>query len=302
MKEDILHGHSGAAARAVGIFEACRVAVNHEEKPTKIIGQSSGAILTALQGASYKYPCLMDAAIDMAASLDLKDMFPHPGNFPFNKKGKLSANAAFRVLTGHNHFAWQDISPMFKNIFKEKHLAALKSSGIECWTMGVDGKDGTLAMFNLNLANTVDDVLDMLKRSNRIAPFVQNYKGFLDGGFACYNPAWLMFESCPNLKKVRTFYAKEITDGIPVNEKWDKTIISIQTQTMLTATHWLSVKDAMIEELYCEKNNIDYVRIECPNGYTDEIYETDDDQLRALGQASREVALKAFKKDTNGLA
>jgi hypothetical protein len=45
--------------------------------------------------------------------------------------------------------------------------------------------------------------------------------------------------------------------------------------------------------LHCKLNNIDYLRIECPNGYTDEIYESDNKQLIALGNASKKVAIEA---------
>lgn len=296
--EHVVWGISGAAARAIGIFQAAKVAMEKGLKPTYIIGQSSGAILTPIIAASYKYPKLIDKAIEMAETLDITDMFPHRGNFPFNKKGKLSSNAKLRILTGHNHFAWQDIGPMFKHIFKEKHLQALKESGIVCYSFCVKGSDGSTKIHMMNRAESVDELLQMIKESDKIVPFVQNENGYIDGGFACYNPGWTVLQDVTRTFKVKQYvsiYAREITPDLGFdNKQWDKSIFTTTSQAMLITTHWLGNKDAIIEQLLCEQNEIDYVRIECPNGYTDEVYETDDKQLKALGLASKAAALQAF--------
>lgn len=280
---------SGASARAISLFRMAQAAKEKLDKPNVIIGQSSGAILAPILAVSFDDPTILLEAIKQAENLDIEDMFPYKGNKPFTKGDKIAPNAVFRALT-HNHLGWQDIAPMFKLIFKQKHFELLKKSNIECLAFGVDGLNWSPILYCFNDAKDINDLINMIESTARIVPFVQpmNYKGknHVDGGFISFSPAMWLFDKY-DIKKLVCFYSHEITHKkISDNQKWYKNILTITAQAMTGTTYWLGYKDAIIEELYCKLNNIDYLRLEAPNGYTDEIYETDDTQLIALGKAS----------------
>jgi len=282
---------SGAAARAIALFRQAEVSMELGEKPNIIIGQSSGAIVAPILAVAYQDYSILEVAIEMAETLDTSDMFPYKGNLPMNKKGKPSVMGVLRGFT-HNHLGWQDIRPMYKKIFSQEHFDMFKESDIKCIGFGVKGKDWSPTMFILNDAESIDDLIDMIESTARISPFVQPmvYKGetYVDGGYISFSPAMWLFGQY-QLKQLVCFYSKQTTYGIPDNPLWDKSILSITNQAMNGMSHWLGVKDSIIEELYCKLNNIDYLRIEAPDGYTDEVYETDDIQLIALGLATKEV-------------
>lgn len=294
----IAWGISGGAARAIGLFQAAKVCMEQSEKPNIIIGTSSGALLAPIIAAAYEDEGLMDKAIQFAETLDPVDMFPYKNNKPFNKKGKPTINAIFRILGGHNHLGWQDIKPLYKKVFKPCHLDILRRSDIQCIAFGVTGKDGSPERHFLNPADTVNELIEMIERSSRMVPFVQSMNGSIDGGFISFNPAMWLFEHY-DITKLITIYSHQIKPFVKENLKWDKSIVSVTAQTLLITTYWLGVKDSIIEEYYCKLNDIDYLRIECPDGYTDEVYESDDKQLIALGKASRRAALKAFAARNN---
>jgi predicted acylesterase/phospholipase RssA len=158
-------------------------------KPDLIIGTSSGSLLAPIVAVSYQDKELMDQAIKFAQTLKPTDMFPYKDNKPFNKKGKPTVNAIFRVLFGHNHLGWQDIRPLYKKVFKEKHFKLLKKSSIKCIAFGVKGENGTPEKYVLNDACSLDEMIDMIEMSSRIVPFVQPMDGRIDGGFISFNPA-----------------------------------------------------------------------------------------------------------------
>lgn len=288
----IAWGISGAAARAIALFRMVEVSIELGQKPNVIIGQSSGALVAPVVAVAYQCPALMTAAIKFAEMLDTRDMFPYKGNVPLTRKGNPSFGGILRGLT-HNHLGWQDIKPMYKKVFKEEHFQMLKKSDIKCISFGVKGKTWTPEMYVLNDAETLDEMIDMLECSSRIVPFTQpmRYKGdtHVDGGFVSFNPAMWLFDKY-NIKQLITFYSNNVHQGVGENLKWDKSILSITFQAMNGMASWLAYKDAKIEELYCKVYNIEYLRLEAPDGYTDEIYETDDVQLIALGLASKEYA------------
>ncbi len=291
-------GISGGAARAIALFEAAKVCIEQDEKPDLIIGTSSGALLSPIIAVAYEFPPFIDAAIEFARSLSPSDMFPYEGNFPLKKNGKPSTNAIFRVLTGYNHLAWQDIAPLYKRLFKQRHFEALQNSSIKCFSFCVDGTDGSPKIYCLNDAESLEDMIVKIKKSSRIVPIVQNEEGFIDGGFISFNPAMWLFDRF-EITKLVTIYSKQMKDHIKKNPKFDKNFITTDFQVHSITAHWLGWKDAKIEELYCQLHGIEYLRIECPDGFTDELYEDDDHQLIALGEASRKKALEAYKnKDT----
>jgi len=291
----IVWGLSGGAARAIGLFEAAKVCMERGEKPDIIIGTSSGSLLAPIIAVAYEIPELMDIAIKFAQTLDPLDMFPYKRNRPFNKKGKPTVNAIFRIIGGHNHLGWQDIKPLYKKVFTETYFKILQKSPIICQSFGVVGEDGSPEILTLNDADNLDEMINMIEKSSRIVPFVQSIEGRIDGGFISFNPSmWVLKDN--KVGTLVSIYSHELKQNIDFNKDWNKNILTTTTQSLLITTHWLGVKDALIEELYCKLNNIDYLRIECPNGYTDEIYESDDDQLIAFGKASR---LNAQKKWNN---
>jgi hypothetical protein len=283
-------GLSGAAARAIALFRMVEVAIERSEKPNVIIGTSSGALAAPIIAVAYQCPELLDAAIKFAETLDAMDMFPYKGNKPFIKNGSPSVGGILRAMT-HNHLGWQDIKPMYKKVFTEEHFKLFKESDIKCIAFGVKGKNWSPVLYTLNDAETLDEMIDMIECSSRIPPFVQPmiYKGegHVDGGLISFNPARWLFKDY-DIKQLLTFYSHEIhLTGIGDNDNWDKTVLTVVTQAMNGMSYWLGVADAQIEEYHCKLNNIDYIRFEAPNGYTDEVYETDDHQLIALGLAAK---------------
>lgn len=289
---------SGASARAIALFKMSKASMELGEKPNIIIGTSSGAIVAPIIAVSYVCPELMDTAIEFAETLDLRDMFPYKGNKPFKKNGKVADGAILRAIS-HNHLGWQDIKPMYKKIFTEKHFQLLKESPIKCIAFGVTGDDWMPVEYCLNGASTLDEMIDMIECSSRIVPFVQpmDYKGrrHVDGGYISFNPGkWLIKKY--DLKQLVLLNSHEVKLGIPRKENWDKDIISVTSQAMEGMSNQLAVNDMEITELLCQKNNIQLIRIDAPDGYTDEVYETDDDQLIALGNASYEKACKIWNE------
>jgi predicted acylesterase/phospholipase RssA len=297
MTKKIAWSFSGAAARAIALFRMAESSIEFGEKPDVVIGSSSGALIAPIIAVSYKCPELLHSAIKMAETLDSTDMFPYKGNMPMYKNGKPSIGGILRGFT-HNHLGWQDIRPMYKKIFKEEHFQVFKKSDIKCIAFGVKGVNWSPIEYVLNDAKSLDDMIDMIECSSRITPFVQpmSYDGFghVDGGYISFNPSMWLFDKF-DLKEVITFYSNQIHGRIPDNPKWDKSILSVTNQAMHGMSHWLGVKDAIIEKIECKLRNINYLRIEAPDGYTDEVYETDDNQLIALGLASKKVAEDAWK-------
>ena len=289
----IVWAFSGGAARFIALARAAEVCMSQGTKPDIIIGTSSGSLLAPIIAVSYSKPELMAEAIEFGETLDVQDMFPYKGNKPFNKKGKITWGAIGRIITGYSHFGIQDIKPMYKKVFTEQHFLLLQGSDIKCYAFGVNGQDGTTKIVCLNDAKSLDDMIDMIELSSRIVPFVQpaefDNQKYVDGGFISFNPAMWLFNQV-NIKELITIYSKPVTKSIAANSKWDDNVLSVTTQMLHTTTHWLGVKDSIIEELFCKLHNIPYLRIECPDGIIDEIYETDDDQLIALGLAAKEIA------------
>jgi hypothetical protein len=294
MEKLIAWSFSGAAARAIALFRMAEVAIERSEKPNVIIGTSSGALAAPIIAVAYQCPELLDAAIKFAETLDAMDMFPYKGNKPFIKNGSPSVGGVLRAMT-HNHLGWQDIKPLYKKVFTEEHFQLLKKSDIKCISFGVQGKTWEPVHYILNDAKSLDDMIDMIECSSRIVPFVQpmvyNGEGHVDGGYIAFNPGWTLFGKY-ELKQLISFYSHELHGKIGAKDKWSKGVISITEQAMNGMAYWHGVKDAMLEEMLCKINAVDYLRIEAPNGYTDEVYETDDDQLIALGLASKEKAKK----------
>jgi len=299
----IAWGFSGAAARAIALFRMGEVYIERGEKPNIIIGTSSGALAAPIIAVAYQHPEIMAKAIHFAETLDTKDMFPYKGNVPFNKKGNPSLMGVLRAVT-HNHLGWQDIKPLYKKLFTQEYFESFKKSDIKCIAFGVKGEDWTPVQYVLNDAVSLDDMIDVIECSSRIVPFVQpmTYKGatYADGGFISFNPSMWLFDNY-DLKQLVSFNSHELHLGINKNPKWDKNILSVTYQAMDGMSSMLAYKDSIIEELYCKLHCVDYIRIDAPDGYTDEVYETDDNQLIALGLASMEVAQNAWNK-TKGIA
>lgn len=289
---DVAWAFSGAAARAVAHFRNAEVAMRLGNKPNVIIGNSSGAIIAPIIAVAYEDPQLMIDGIKFAETLDTADMFPHKGNKPFTKKGKVAPGAVLRAMS-HNHLGWQDIKPMYKKVFTEKHFQMLKKSPIKCIAFGVIGEDWSPVEYVLNDAETLDEMIDMIETSSRIVPFTQPMvykgKGHVDGGFLAFNPGWRLFANY-KMEELITFYSRETKEAMSKNSKWDKNILSVTTQAMNGMAFWHGNKDAMLEEAYSALDSVKYMRIEAPDGYTDEVYETDDHQLIALGEASAEIS------------
>jgi len=289
---------SGGAAKAVGLFEIAKVCTEYKDRPDIIIGTSSGALVAPIIAASYTYPELLDEAIKFAQSLNVLDMFPYKGNKPFKKNGKISIGSIFRVIGGHNHLGWQDIKPLYKKVFKQKHFDALKNSDINCISFSVLGKNGTPCFNLLNESKSIDDLIDLIERSSRMTPIVQHKDGHIDGGFISFSPGmWVLKDDLQNVSEYLSIYSHPIkVGGIIENKTWDSNIINVITQVLNISTYYLGYKDALIEEILCKVENIPYIRIECPNGFIDEIYETDDNQLKEFGIASRKEAIKILSK------
>ena len=290
---------SGAAARAIAHFRMAEVAMSRGEKPSLIIGNSSGALAAPIIAVAYDRPEIMKSARKFAETLDMTDMFPYLGNKPFTKKGKIAPNAIGRLLT-HNHLGWQDIKPLYKKVFTQEHFELLQKSSIKCYAFGVKGKSWTPVSYCLNDAKSLDDMIDMIECSSRIVPFVQPmiYKGegHVDGGYIAFNPGWTLFKKY-KMKTLISFYSHELhEDGMVSNPNWDKSVLSVTTQAMNGMAYWHGVKDAELEESLSLIHGVKYLRLEAPDGYTDEVYETDDDQLIALGNASYVKAMKAWDK------
>lgn len=291
-KENIVWSFSGAAARAIALFRLAEVSKERGEKPDVIIGTSSGALAAPILAVAFDDPKLLDEAIEFAETLDTRDMFPVRGNKPFNAKGKPTVGSIFRAMS-HNHLGWQDIKPMYKKVFKQEHFELLKKSKIRCYSYGVIGKTWTPVRYCLNDAESIDDMINMIECSSRIVPFVQPmvYKGegHVDGGYICFNPGWTLFED-HNITTLVSMYSHEPRLGVKPVEKWDKGVLSIAHQCMMGMNHSLGYKDARLEKLEAQVAGTRLLQLFAPDGHTDEIYETDDDQLRSLGVASYRIA------------
>ena len=298
LNSKIVWGFSGGAARFIALARSAEVCMKHGTKPDIIIGTSSGAILASLIAVAYDKPELMKVAIEFGETLDIQDMFPGKGQKPFNKRGKPTFNAGTRIITGENHFGIQDIGPMFKKVFKQAHLELLQKSPIKCYAFGVEGINGTPMMVCLNDAKDIDNLVYRIELSSRIVPFVQsaNYQGklYVDGGFISFCPAMWLFKEF-NVKQLITIYSSPVPCLIDTNSGWNDNVFTVTEQMLKITTHYLGVKDAIIEDLYCKLHSIPYLRIECPEGIIDEMYETDDHQLKALGIAAKEKAELLWK-------
>lgn len=293
----IVWAFSGGAAKWIALARTAQVSKEKGLRPDIIIGTSSGSLLAPIIAVAYDMPELMDQAIKFGETLDVPDMFPK-NHHPFNKKGKPTFNAVTRILTGYSHFGIQDIRPLYLKVFKQEHFELLKKSEIKCFAFGVQGSNGTPKLVCLNDAKDLNELIYMLEVSSRIVPFVQaaEYEGklYVDGGFISFCPAMWLFDTF-NIKELLTVYSTPVPKSIGENPKWNDNVLSVTEQMLKITAHYLGVKDAIIEELHCKLNNIPYMRIECPNGFIDELYETDDDQLIALGMASKENAEKAWE-------
>lgn len=300
--KDILWGWSGASARAIALFTMGKEAMNVLKKPTVMVGQSSGAIVMPIIAVAYEVEELIDIAIDFASTLNTEDMFPYKGNKPFGKNGNPTFNNYLRLLI-YGHFGWQDIRPLYKKVFTDEYFKIFKNQEIQCYGYGVDGQDWSVTRYHFNLAKDVDELIDMIESTARIIPFVQekyyNEINHVDGGFIAFNPAWLEIEKLQKtgkqIEEVITFYSHEVQRSINENVNWNKgTLKAINkvTQAMLGTTHWLSIKDSLLEEAYSKLYRFNYCRLEAPNGYTDDTYEDDNEQLISLGNAAREKAKK----------
>jgi len=289
---------SGAAARAIALFRQAEVAIKVGDKPNIIIGTSSGALVAPIVAVSYVDPNLMTSAIKFAETLDIRDMFPYKGNKPFKKNGKVADGAILRALS-HNHLGWQDIKPMYKKVFTEEHFKVFKKSDIKCHSFGVRGDNWTPVIYCLNDADSLDDMIDMIECSSRIVPFVQpmvyKNKSHVDGGFISFNPGRWLLDSF-KLKQLVLFNSHPVKLGLPDKLNWDKDIISVTTQAMEGMSNQLAVNDMEITILRCKLKRVKLLIIEAPDGYTDEVYEDDDEQLIALGEASYDIALDKFKE------
>ena len=283
---------SGAAARAISLFRQAQVAMERGEEPEVIIGNSSGALAAPILAVAFERPEILPKAIEFAETLDTADMFPYKGNKPFGKKGKPTVGAIFRAL-GHNHLGWQDIKPLYKRVFTEEYFQVFKRLHIKCYAFGVVGEDWSPVTYCLNDAETLDEMIDMIECSSRIVPFVQPMeykgKGHVDGGYIAFNPGWTLFSKY-RMNTLVCMYSREIKPSMGVNPEWDKNVISITTQAMNGMAYWHGNKDKLLNELYCYKYKTNYIGLEAPDGYTDEIYETDDAQLIALGDATYKKA------------
>lgn len=301
VKEDIgtAWALSGAAARAIALMRQVEVAIARGEKPDVIIGNSSGALTAPIAAVAYEYPEILPEAIRFAETLDTADMFPYKGNVPFNKKGNPRPMSVLRAL-GHGHLGWQDIKPLYKKVFTEEYFEIFKKSNIKCIAFGVKGSDWSPVEYVLNDAETLDEMIDMIECSSRIVPFVQpmEFRGeaHVDGGFVSFNPGMWLFEKY-NMERLVTMYSREVKFAMHKNPNWHKgklPVLGIVTQAMNGTSYWLGNKDAIIEECFSALTGTEYIRLEAPDGYTDEVYETDDHQLIALGNASFEKANKEW--------
>ncbi len=296
-----LWSFSGGAAKFIGLAEAARVSMIAGFKPDVIVGVSSGCLLTPIIAAAYFDPKILDKAIELGGSLKLKDMFPYSGNFPLNKNGKPSFNAILRLLTGHNHLGFQDIAPLYKKVFTNRVFRLFKKSQIKCYGFGVNGADFSPSLINLNEAKDIDDLIKRIEFTARIVPIVQpakynNLTG-IDGGFISHSAAyWVWHLLGLKVDKLLSVYANEYKLNIKCNSKWDNNIVSIMQQCLQGTTHYLSIKDRIIEGLYCKANKIPYIRIECPDIAIDEQYETDSSDLLQFGASSRKVAIERWKE------
>ncbi len=294
---------TGGGPKAGGLKAAGKVFKEMRDKPDIMIGQSSGALTIPILAASYEYPEVLDKALEMAGTLEMRDIFPFAGNRPFTEEGDVPLNAYFRAATGHNHLGWQDIRPLYKKLFKKKHLKALQRSSIECIAFGVIGKNGMPEMKVMNRAKTVDELIDMIEETARIVPFVQHANGRIDGGFVAFSPGvWLLMQNPEQISEYTAIYADPVKTGVGTNENWDKNIITVTGQIMGITTNYIAYYGAVIEELLCKQHNINYTRVECPDGYLKLMYDTDDKRLQAFAQASREAAIERLtNNDTPSL-
>lgn len=294
---------SGAAARAIAHFRMVEVAIKRGEKPNLIIGNSSGSIVAPIAAVAFTNPEILPKAISFAETLDILDMFPYKGNKPFNKKGKIATNAYGRMLI-HGHMGFQDIKPLYKKVFTQEYFEIFKKSDIKCIAFGVKGRDFTPTQYVLNDAETLDEMIDMIETSSRIVPMVQPmvYKGdsHIDGGFISFNPGMWLYQKY-NIGTHISFYSREIKYKMPDKPNWDKGLFSIIERYSEGCSFWLGNKDALLEECLATIKGTVYLRLEAPDGYTDEIYEKDDWQLKALGDASYKKANETWKDFERGI-
>jgi len=289
---EIIWSFGGGAVKWISLAEGAKVSIKRNGYPTVVIGVSAGALLAPIIAVSKRLPDILDRAINIGRTLKSSDIFPYKGNSPFNKKGKPTVNAIFRILTGYNHLGFQDIGPLYKSLFTDKVFAEFKKSDILCYAFGVKGKDFSPSIVCLNDAKTVTELIAMIELSSRIVPFVQPAKFkedfYIDGGFVANNAAWVIREMF-DIKELITFYTNVIEYNIKTNDKWDGNILQVVTQCMGGMAHWHSIKDRLIEEYYCKANCISYMCIEYPCSAINEVYDTDDNQLEAAGIEAREI-------------
>lgn len=288
---------SGGAVKWISLAEGAKVSIERKGYPDVIIGVSAGALLAPIIAVSKYLPDVLDKAIEIGSTLKTKDMFPYKNNHPFRNNGKITPNATFRVITGHNHLAWQDIAPLYKRVFTQEVFEVFKKSDIKCYAFGVKGKNYSPKVVCLNNASCVDELIRMIELSSRIVPFVQPaiYKGegYIDGGFIAMNAAWVLAPYL-NMKELITYYTNEPSTSIGDNKNWDKNVLQITANSMNGSVYWHSVKDRIIEHLYCKAHDIKYLRIDYPCTAIDEVYDTDEHQLREVGQESIKITHKAW--------
>lgn len=289
---------SGGAVKWISLAEGAKVAINKIGFPEFVIGVSAGALLAPIIAVSKHLPCVLDKAIEIGSTLETEDMFPYKNNQPFNKKGKPTTNAIFRVLTGHNHLGWQDIGPLYKQVFTDEVFQVFKKSQIKCYAFGVKGKNFSPKVVCLNNAKDIDELIQMIELSSRITPFVQPaiYKNesYSDGGFIAMNAAWILAPYL-NISELITFYTNLPLTKLSENKNHDKNFFQVTGNNLNGAVYWHSVKDRIIEQLYCLAHNIKYIRIDYPCSAIDEVYDTDEDQLRKVGKESREITRKRLE-------
>ena len=289
---------SGGSVKFVALVRGAKVSIAYGRKPHVIVGVSAGALLAPIIALAYQDPCILEEAIELAETLDMTDMFPIKGNKPFTEKGNIAPGAYLRVVTGWNHLGWQDIAPLYKKVMTEERFKLFKKTDINCWAFGVKGRNMSPKPVLLNNASSVDELIQMIELSSRMTPLVQPapYKGdtYVDGGFISHSAFWWIKDKY-NVEELITFYTSEYSEEISDNSNWDKSLFTVVMQLLLGTTHWLSMHGRDLEELYCHKHNIKHMRMEFPGHIIDEIYDTDDEQLKALGDISEEIAVEAWE-------
>jgi predicted acylesterase/phospholipase RssA len=279
-----LYNISGGATKIGGLFaKSERIIKEFGYKPDVISGVSSGALL-ALPIALGKW----DELKQLTSDFDLDTIFD---NKPFNEKGKITAKAIWRVITGKPSFGTQkNLEKALSNLITEEIFQdyILKASKKELPKVFVGvtnfntGKFELVDITKVSYSNYIKYVIasTSIPLAVEAVEIKNNY--YYDGG--------VLHHTCTSA--IINKYGSEISHCITVFSRPEEPDLSyknfnqIDISQVFKATQDLqianiSISDQRIEKLLCEQYNIVNKQVFCPKVLTS-MYDVDKVRLQKL--------------------